>query len=85
MNTNDNESYNPSDDDNQGVVQLMAQAQEANSGVAQNESINPIKASGPEPEKAEVDQPDNEALNEDVTTEKKAENGEINLKTEKEE
>ena len=33
METDSEENYNPADDDNQGVVQLMAQAEQANEGV----------------------------------------------------
>ncbi|MBD2752315.1 hypothetical protein [Spirosoma validum] len=77
MNTSDNNAYNPADDDNQGVVQLMAQGQEASPGVSQYERINPVKASGPEPEKAEVNEnTDDEGLNDDITAEEDVENGE---------
>ncbi|WP_420149990.1 hypothetical protein [Spirosoma sp.] len=75
-----NKAYNPANDDNQGVVQLMAQGQEASPGVSQNDFINPVKAQGPEPEKAETidENADIEAINDDVLIEENVENGEAN-------
>lgn len=54
MNSNDINDYNPAEDDNQGVAQLLSQAQESNDGVPQAGGINPISAQGPEPVKEEV-------------------------------
>lgn len=84
MNENDNNDYNPADDDNQGVVQLMAQGEEAGAGVAQVEYMNPVTASGPEPEKAEVNDQDTEAVgtNDDVLAEEEVEEGEVELDNE---
>ncbi len=77
MNTNEN--YNPADDDNQGVVQLMAQAEEASNGIPQAEQMNIVKAQGPEPEKAEVNDSDTDAngVNDDILAEEEVEDGEI--------
>lgn len=81
MNANKTNEYNPAEDDNQGVVQLLAQGEEANTGVAQATYMNPVTASGPEPEKAEVNDSDTDAVgtNDDVLTEEEVENGEIEL------
>ncbi|MVM34700.1 hypothetical protein GO755_32025 [Spirosoma sp. HMF4905] len=75
MTTND---YNPADDGNQGVVQFMAQSEESNASVPQDQQMNPVQASGPEPEKAEVSVDDSEGdygINEDMLEEEKVENG----------
>jgi hypothetical protein len=75
-----NENYNPADDGNQGVVQLMAQREEANAGVPQDQQLSPVHASGPEPEKAEVavDDPEGDySLNDDVLQEEDVENGDV--------
>ncbi len=84
MNENDNNDYNPADDDNQGVVQLMAQGEKAGAGAAQIEYMNPVTASGPEPEKAEVNDQDTEVVgtNDDVLAEEEVENGEVELDNE---
>jgi hypothetical protein len=58
MNPNNNSKYNPADDDNQGVAQLLAQGEEANPGVAQVEHMSPVTAQGPEPIKEEVNDSD---------------------------
>ncbi|QDK81663.1 hypothetical protein EXU85_24845 [Spirosoma sp. KCTC 42546] len=78
MNTT-NENYNPADDGNQGVVQLMAQSEEANASVALDQQMNPVHASGPEPEKAEVNDSDVDAngVNNDLLEEEEVENGVI--------
>ena len=54
MNSNDINDYNPAEDDNQGVAQLLSQAQASNDGVPKTGGINPISAQGPEPVKEEV-------------------------------
>lgn len=84
MNTSDNQEYNPADDDNQGVIQLMAQGEEANAGIAQASYMNPVTASGPEPEKAEVNDSDTDEFgtNDDVLTEEDVEDGEVELENE---
>lgn len=76
MDNNESKAYNPADDDNQGVVQLMAQGSQSNEGVAQAEQMNPVTASGPEPEKAEVNDDDTIGVNDDVLTEEEVEDGE---------
>lgn len=82
MNPNDNTSYNPAEDDNQGVAQLMAQGADANDGVSQVERMNPVvdskvTNSGPEPVKEEVnDDPDGDSdssLNTDELAEEEVE------------
>ena len=81
---NENEQYNPADDDNQGVVQLLAQGEEANTGIAQAAYMNPVTASGPEPEKAEVNDSDTDVVgtNDDVLAEEEVEDGEVELNNE---
>ncbi len=85
MNANDNTSYTPADDDNQGVAQLMAQGAAADNGVSQVERMNPvvdstvvdstITNSGPEPVKEEVndDVDSDSSLNDDELAEEEVE------------
>ena len=61
MNPNDINDYNPAEDDNQGVAQLLSQAQKASGGVPQEGGINPVLAQGPEPVKEEVNESDTDA------------------------
>jgi hypothetical protein len=76
----DNQTYNPADDDNQGVVQLLAQGEEANGGIAQDNRLNPVTASGPEPEKAEVADTDGDnSINDDVLAEEEVEDGDADI------
>lgn len=75
---NDTKQYNPANDDNQGVVQVLAQAEEANSGVAQVERMNPVTAQGPEPVKEEVNEAGADAVNDDMLAEEDVEAGEAN-------
>ena len=84
-----NENYNPADDDNQGIVQLMAQGEEANPGIAQANYTNLVTAQGPEPEKAEVNdddegplEVDTNGVNEDMLEEEDVEDGELDLEEE---
>ena len=83
MNPNDNTDYNPAEDDNQGVVQLLAQAQEANNGVPQDGGINPVMAQGPESVKEEVNESDTDAntngVNDDMLAEEDVENGDVKM------
>jgi len=83
MNPNDNNDYNPADDDNQGVAQLMAQGADANPGVSQVERMNPVRDSGPEPIKEEVnDDPDSDgdsSLNTDELTEEAVESNSLTV------
>ncbi len=83
MNPNDNNDYNPANDDNQGVAQLMAQGADANPGVSQVERMNPVMDSGPEPIKEEVnDDPDNDgdsSLNTDELTEEAVESNSLTV------
>lgn len=81
MNANETKEYNPAEDENQGVMTKMVQGEEANTGVAQTGYMNPVTASGPEPEKAEVNDSDTDAIgtNDDVLTEEDVENGGVEL------
>ncbi len=86
MNPNDNNEYNPADDDNQGVVQLLAQGELAGGGVAQADYMDPITNQGPEPIKEEVNDAgeglsDSEAngVNDDLLAEEDVENGDVTV------
>ena len=83
MNPNDNTDYSPAEDDNQGVVQLLAQAQEANGGVPQDGGINPVVAQGAEPVKEEVNEYDTDAnangVNADRLAGEDVENGDVEV------
>ena len=81
MNPTDN-NYNPADDDNQGVVQLLAQGGEANNGISQVENMNPVTAQGPEPEKDEVNPSEVAGVNDDVLAEENVEAGNVEEKNE---
>lgn len=80
MNPNDNNDYNPAEDDNQGVTQLLSRAQESNDGVPQG-GINPVVAQGPEPVKEEVNDSDTDAngVNDDLLAEEDVENGNVRV------
>lgn len=80
MNTANNTNYDPANDDNQGVAQLMAQAEEATPGVSQVERLNPVTAQGPEPIKEEVNDEDIDGVNDDVLAEETVEEGEADKK-----
>ncbi|MGF7215356.1 hypothetical protein GGR92_001496 [Spirosoma lacussanchae] len=84
MNPNDNQSYNPADDDNQGVAQLLAQAQEANTGEPQAGGINPVRDQGPLPIKEEVNESDADAngVNDDLLAEEDVEAGQVDIEYE---
>lgn len=84
MNTNNNEKYDPGTDENQGVITKLVQGEEANTGIAQADYMNPLKAQGPEPEKAEVNETntDAEGINDDVLAEEEVENGNIDVEYE---
>jgi hypothetical protein len=81
MNHNDDNGYNPADDDNQGVAQLLAQGEEANPGVAQVEHMSPVTAQGPEPIKEEVNDDDNSdtSLNDDELVQEEVENKNVEI------
>jgi len=80
MNSDNNKDYNPADDDNQGVVQLLAQGEEANAGIPQANYMNPARMQGPEPEKAEVNdaEVDSVGINDDLLAEETVEEGDAN-------
>ncbi|UHG89866.1 hypothetical protein [Spirosoma oryzicola] len=77
---NSENNYSPAEDDNQGVVQLLAQGEEANAGVSQIEYLSPITNQGPEPEKAEVNDSDVDAngVNDDLLMEEEVEDRDVN-------
>lgn len=79
MKPDQTENYDPAEDDNQGVVQLLAQSEDSTAGVAQADYMNPVTASGPEPEKEEVNLSDVDAsgVNDDLLEEEAVEQGEI--------
>ena len=81
MNPNDNNEYNPATDDNQGVVQLLAQGEQAGGGVAQAEYMNPITNQGPEAVKDEVNPSDTDAngVNDDLLAEEDVEAGDVDV------
>jgi osmotically-inducible protein OsmY len=80
MNHNDDNGYNPADDDNQGVAQLLAQGEEANPGVAQVEHMSPVTAQGPEPIKEEVNDDNSDtSLNDDELVEEEVENKNVEI------
>ncbi len=76
---NSENNYSPAEDDNQGVVQLLAQGEEANAGVSQIEYLSPITNQGPEPEKAEVNDSDVDAngVNDDLLMEEEVEDRDV--------
>ncbi|WP_018620181.1 hypothetical protein [Spirosoma luteum] len=80
MNTASNKNYDPANDDNQGVVQLMAQAEVATPGVSQVERMNPVTAQGPEPIKEEVNDEERDGVNDDVLAEGAVEESEADEK-----
>lgn len=81
MNPVNKNEYNPADDDNQGVAQLLAQGEEASPGVAQVEHMSPVTAQGPEPIKEEVndsDTPDT-GINDDELAEEDVANSDVEI------
>lgn len=78
MNPTNPPAYNPAEDDNQGVVQLLAQAEESSAGVAQLERMNPVTAQGPEPIKEEVNEDkETNTVNQDILAEEKVEDHDV--------
>lgn len=71
----DPKNYDAATDENQGIMTTMIQAEEANDGVPQLERMKPVTAQGPEPEKAEVNEPGDASLNDDVLAEEDVEAG----------
>ncbi len=80
MNTANNKKYDPANDDNQGVAQLMAQAEEATPGVSQVERMSPVTAQGPEPIKEEVNEEDTDGVEDDDLVAETVEEGEADEK-----
>ncbi|MBD2700545.1 hypothetical protein IC229_07860 [Spirosoma sp. BT702] len=75
MNTTDNQTYDPAEDDNQGVVQLLAQGETAKPGAAQVKQMSPESAMGAD-DKKDSDSPEVERNNDDVLAEDVPESGE---------
>lgn len=77
MNLNDNTDYTPADDENQGIMTKLMQGEAAGGGIAQAEYMNPVVNQGPEPEKAEVNESDDESvgINDDLLAEEAVEDG----------
>ncbi|ADB39610.1 hypothetical protein [Spirosoma linguale] len=73
----DNTTYTPADDENQGVMTKLMQGEAAGGGVSQAEYMNPIVNQGPEPEKDEVNDADDESIgiNDDLLAEEEVEDG----------
>ena len=71
--------YNPTEDENQGVITKLTQGEQANSGVSQLDYMNPVTNQGPEPEKEEVNDSDTDSANanDDLLTEEDVEDGDI--------
>lgn len=81
MNPNDNTDYNPTEDENQGVITKLAQGENANNGVSQADYMNPVTNQGPEPVKEEVNDSDSEAngVNDDLLAEEDLEKGDVEV------
>ncbi|CAN5555703.1 hypothetical protein BH09BAC4_BH09BAC4_09920 [soil metagenome] len=84
MNSNNSSDYNPADDENQGIAQLLVRAEESNTGIPQADYMNPVTAQGPEPEKAEVNDHDDvpsdgttNGVNDDMLEEEYVEDGDL--------
>ncbi|SOD93244.1 hypothetical protein [Spirosoma fluviale] len=77
MSGNENKDYTPADDENQGVMTKLMQGEASGGGVAQADYMNPVTNQGPEPEKAEVNDSDDESIgiNDDLLAEEDVENG----------
>lgn len=86
MNPNPNE-YDPSEDENQGVITKLAQGQEANTGASQIEYMNPVTNQGSEPVKEEVNASDSDAngVNDDLLDEEDVEDGNVEVDSETDE
>ncbi len=80
MNTIKDKKYDPANDDNQGVAQLMAQAEDATPGISQVERMSPVTAQGPEPIKEEVQEEEMDEINDDGIAEETVEKGEADEK-----
>ncbi len=76
---NSNTTYNPADDENQGVMTKMIQGETADGGVAQAPYHNPIVSQGPEPEKEEVNDSDEDSsgIDENKTIQQQVADGDI--------
>ena len=74
-------SYNPAEDENQGILTKLAQGEEANTGVSQATYMSPVTNQGAEPEKEEVNESDVDAngINDDLLTEEEIEDGSVDV------
>lgn len=83
MTPNDTTNYNPAEDENQGIMTKLAQGEEANTGIPQATYMSPVTASGPEPEKAEVADPEaDNGLNDDMLEEEDIEKETVDVEYE---
>ncbi|AUD07247.1 hypothetical protein CWM47_09635 [Spirosoma pollinicola] len=73
------ETYDPANDENQGVMTKMIQGETADGGVSQAPYHNPIVNQGPEPEKDEVNDSDEDAsgIDENKTIQQQVADGDI--------
>ncbi len=82
MNDSENKTYNPAEDENQGVITKLTQGDQAGAGTSQAEHMSSVVASGPESEKAEVNESDAEGVNNDMLAQEDVENGEVDTEEE---
>lgn len=85
LDTND---YNPTEDENQGVITKLTQGQAANTGVAQAEYMNPVTNQGPEPVKEEANDESmsgSNGVNDDLLAEEDVEAGDVEADNETDE
>ncbi len=76
-----NQNYDPTTDENQGVMTTMIQADEASDGVSQVARMSPVENQGPEPIKEEVNDSDTDAngVNTAMLEEKDVEAGDASV------
>lgn len=84
----DTNDYNPTEDENQGVMTKLTQGQAANAGVSQAEYMNPVTNQGPEPVKEEANDgsmSDSNGVNDDLLAEEDVEAGDVEADNETDE
>ena len=82
MNDSDNKTYNPAEDENQGVITKLTQGDQAGAGISQAKQMSPVTALGPETEKAEVSESVGEEVNDDILIEEDVEDGQVGTENE---
>ena len=82
MNSDDMADYTPADDENQGILQPLAQA--TNGGFSQTGGLAIPTAQGPEPIKEEVNETDSDTngVNDDLLAEEDVEAGNVDVEYE---